>query len=102
MSYKPDDPLVMLAFKLEDGRYGQLTYMRLYQGTVKKDDFIVNTRSGKKTKVARLVRMHSDEMEDIIGGVGRRHRRHLRHRLLLRRHLHGRQAQGRHDLDSRP
>ncbi len=70
MSYKPDDPLAMLAFKLEDGRYGQLTYMRLYQGTVKKDDFIVNTRSGKKTKVARLVRMHSDEMEDITEASG--------------------------------
>ena len=70
MSYKPDDPLAMLAFKLEDGRYGQLTYMRLYQGTVKKDDFIVNARSGKKTKVARLVRMHSDEMEDIQQASG--------------------------------
>ncbi|MEO1335779.1 MAG: elongation factor G, partial [Myxococcota bacterium] len=70
MSYKPDDPLAMLAFKLEDGRYGQLTYMRLYQGTVHKDDFIVNTRSGKKTKVARLVRMHSDEMEDIQEASG--------------------------------
>ncbi len=70
MSYKPDDPLAMLAFKLEDGRYGQLTYMRLYQGTVKKDEFIVNTRTGKKTKVARLVRMHSDEMEDIQEASG--------------------------------
>ena len=70
MSYKPDDPLAMLAFKLEDGRYGQLTYMRLYQGTVHKDDFIVNTRTGKKTKVARLVRMHSDEMEDITEASG--------------------------------
>jgi elongation factor G len=58
-------PLATYAFKLEDGRYGQLTYIRVYQGTLRKDDTIVNTRSGKKHKVGRLVRMHADEMEDI-------------------------------------
>jgi elongation factor G len=65
MESNPDKPLVLLAFKLEDGRYGQLTYVRVYQGKLAKDDFIVNTRTGKKVKVGRLVRMHSDDKEDI-------------------------------------
>ena len=61
----PNKPLVALAFKLEDGRYGQLTYLRVYQGQIAKGMSIFNSRSGKKHKVGRLVRMHSDAMEDI-------------------------------------
>ncbi len=61
----PEKPLVMLAFKLEDGRYGQLTYCRVYQGTLNRGDDIYNMSSGQKHKVGRLVRMHSDEMHEI-------------------------------------
>jgi len=65
LSTDPDKPIVALAFKLEDGPYGQLTYIRNYQGTLAKGSIIVNTHNGKKVKVGRVVRMHADQMEDI-------------------------------------
>ena len=70
LSPDPAKPFVGLAFKLDDTRFGQLTYMRLYQGTVKRGDFIYNIRTGKKLKVPRIVYMHADEKEDIDSSSG--------------------------------
>jgi elongation factor G len=61
----PNAQTVAYAFKLDEGRYGQLTFLRVYQGTLRKGDTVIQTRTGKKIKIGRVVRMHADKMEDI-------------------------------------
>ena len=58
-------PLVCLAFKLEENSFGQLTFIRVYQGTLRKGTYVYNARTDKKVRIPRIVRMHSNEMEDV-------------------------------------
>lgn len=58
-------PFIGLAFKLEESNFGQLTYIRVYQGTLKKGMYIFNAKTKKKIKLPRIVRMHSNEMEEV-------------------------------------
>ncbi len=61
----PAQPLACMAFKITDETFGQLTYTRIYQGTLKKGMTIVNSRTGKRTRLGRLLRMHANERENI-------------------------------------
>ncbi len=65
LSSSSEDSLVANVFKLEEGPYGQLTYIRIYQGVVHKGSDIFNSRTGRKVKVGRIGRMHADQMEEI-------------------------------------
>jgi elongation factor G len=61
----PEGPLVSLAFKLVDETFGQLTFMRVYQGKMIRGDRYICSRTRKPQRFSRIVRMHADEREDI-------------------------------------
>lgn len=50
-------------FIVQLGKFGQLTYMRIYQGRVGRGDTMVNTRTGRPVRVGKLVRLHADQLE---------------------------------------
>ena len=54
-----------MAFKLVEDAFGQLSYMRIYQGTIKKGETYYNQRTGRKERFSRIVRMHSDKREEL-------------------------------------
>ncbi|MCA9007747.1 MAG: elongation factor G, partial [Planctomycetaceae bacterium] len=68
LSHSSDKPLVAMAFKIVDETFGQLTYMRIYQGKIEKGQSYINTRTGNSTRFGRLVRMHADSREDVDCG----------------------------------
>ncbi len=61
----PDAPLVAMAFKLVEESFGQVTYMRIYQGTLSKGTFYFNSRQRKRARISRILRVHADQKEDI-------------------------------------
>jgi elongation factor G len=61
----PTQPFVGMTFKIVDDSYGQLTFMRIYQGTIQKGQMYFNQRTGRKDRFSRIVRMHADRREEI-------------------------------------
>ncbi len=61
----PEGNLVAMAFKITDEQFGQLTYTRIYSGRLNKGDTVYNTRTKKKVRVGRMVRMNSNDRENI-------------------------------------
>ena len=66
---KADLPFVGMGFKIVEEPFGQLTYMRIYQGKIKKGQMYVNQRTGKKDRFSRILRMHSDKREELDEAV---------------------------------
>ncbi len=67
VALEPDvnKPFVGMAFKIVDDPYGQLTFTRIYQGTIRKGEMYFNQRTGKRERFSRIVRMHAEDREEI-------------------------------------
>lgn len=61
----PSKTMVAMAFKIVEDPYGTLTFMRIYQGSIKKGESYFNQRTGRKERFGRIMRMHADQREDI-------------------------------------
>ncbi len=61
----PNKPFVGMAFKLVEDAFGQLTFLRIYQGTIKKGDMHFNQRTDQKQRFSRIVKMHADKREEV-------------------------------------
>ncbi|HMD03324.1 MAG TPA: elongation factor G, partial [Candidatus Baltobacteraceae bacterium] len=61
----PKEPFAALAFKIATDPYGNLTYFRVYSGTLEKGSYVYNARSGRKERIGRILRMHANHREDI-------------------------------------
>jgi len=61
----PTKPFVGMAFKIVEDPFGQLTFMRIYQGQVRKGEMLFNQRTGRKDRFSRIVKMHADKREEI-------------------------------------
>jgi elongation factor G len=64
---KPDDnePLAALAFKIINDPFGKLCFVRVYSGSLKTGDTVLNPRTGKTDRIGRLVKMHANKREDV-------------------------------------
>ncbi len=64
---KPDDnePLSALAFKIINDPFGKLCFVRVYSGSLKTGDTVLNPRTGKTDRIGRLVKMHANKREDV-------------------------------------
>ena len=64
---KPDDnePLAALAFKIINDPFGKLCFVRVYSGSLKTGDTVLNPRIGKTDRIGRLVKMHANKREDV-------------------------------------
>ena len=66
---RPDGDTVAMAFKIVDETFGQLTFTRIYQGSLSKGDSLYNQRTGKKDRIGRILKMHSNDRTDIDTAV---------------------------------
>src|ERR1700749_1304734 len=62
-----NEPLSALLFKLINDPFGKLSFIRIYSGSLKTGDTVLNPRTGKTDRVGRLVKMHANKREDITG-----------------------------------